>query len=140
MTVLIGILTAVMVIICLFLILLVMVQLPKKEAGAGMAFGGAATDALFGAGSGNVLTKITRNCAIGFFALALILSWASAHQRNTTAGTTSEQWSHKALTPSAPVTPAVAPTSNALPTTGPITAPVTTAPAPAVTAPAATNK
>ena len=48
---------------CILLVLLVLLQLPKKEAGAGMAFGGAATDALFGAGSGNVLTKITKYVA-----------------------------------------------------------------------------
>ena len=35
----------------LFLILLVLVQLPKKEAGLGQAFGSGATDALFGSGS-----------------------------------------------------------------------------------------
>jgi len=57
---LIGLLTVVMVLDCLVLILLVLIQLPKKEAGMGLAFGGAATDALFGAGSGNVLTKITK--------------------------------------------------------------------------------
>ncbi len=54
---LIGLLTVVMVLDCLVLIFLVLIQLPKKEAGAGLAFGGAATDALFGAGSGNVLTQ-----------------------------------------------------------------------------------
>ena len=53
-TFLIWLFTAVIFIDCVLLILLVLVQLPKKEAGAGMAFGGAATDALFGAGSGNV--------------------------------------------------------------------------------------
>src|ERR1035441_10511217 len=57
---LIGLFTVVMVLDCLVLILLVLIQLPKKEAGMGLAFGGAATDALFGAGSGNVLTKITK--------------------------------------------------------------------------------
>ena len=41
----IGILTFVLVVDCLALILLVLIQLPKKEAGAGLAFGGAATDA-----------------------------------------------------------------------------------------------
>ena len=56
---LIGLLTVVMVLDCLALIFLVLIQLPKKDAGAGLAFGGAATDALFGAGSGNVLTKVT---------------------------------------------------------------------------------
>ena len=44
-----------------------LIQLPKKDAGAGLAFGGGATDALFGAGSGNVLTKITKYAATVFF-------------------------------------------------------------------------
>jgi len=70
----IGILTFVMVVDCLALILLVLIQLPKKEAGAGLAFGGAATDALFGAGSGNVLTKITKYAAGTFFVLSIMLS------------------------------------------------------------------
>ena len=67
-------LTAIMVIDCVFLVLLVLVQLPKKEAGMGQAFGGAATDALFGAGSGNVLTKVTKWAAGIFFALAIALT------------------------------------------------------------------
>src|SRR4030095_14058253 len=67
-------LTAVLVLDCLFLILLVLVQLPKKEAGMGQAFGGAATDALFGAGSGNVLTKATKWGAGIFFLLAITLT------------------------------------------------------------------
>jgi preprotein translocase subunit SecG len=36
-----------------------------------MAFGGAAADALFGAGSGNVLTKVTKWATVVFFGLAL---------------------------------------------------------------------
>ena len=59
---------------CLLLILLVLIQLPKKEAGAGIAFGGAATDALFGAGTGNVLTKVTKYATVVFFLLAMVLS------------------------------------------------------------------
>jgi preprotein translocase subunit SecG len=70
----IGLLTVVMVLDCLVLMLLVLIQLPKKEAGAGLAFGGTATDALFGAGSGNVLTKITKYAAGVFFVLAVALS------------------------------------------------------------------
>jgi preprotein translocase subunit SecG len=66
--------TAIMVLDCLFLILLVLVQLPKKEAGMGQAFGGGATDALFGAGSGNVLTKTTKWGAAIFFVLAIMLT------------------------------------------------------------------
>jgi len=80
MTLLIGVLTVLMVLDCLLLILLVLVQLPKKEAGAGIAFGGAATDALFGAGSGNALTKITKWVAGAFFVLALSLSLIKGRQ------------------------------------------------------------
>ena len=68
-----GILTVLLVVNCVLLILLVLVQLPKKDAGAGIAFGGGAADALFGAGSGNVLTKITKWATGIFFAMALIL-------------------------------------------------------------------
>lgn len=71
---LIIVLTVAMVLDCVILSFLVLMQLPKKEAGAGLAFGGAATDALFGAGSGNFLTKATKYSAGVFFALAIILS------------------------------------------------------------------
>jgi preprotein translocase subunit SecG len=67
-------LTAILLLNCLILVLLVLMQLPKKEAGAGLAFGGAATDALFGAGSGNFLTKATKYSAAIFFALSMVLS------------------------------------------------------------------
>ena len=70
-----GILTVLLVINCLLLILLVLVQLPKKDAGVGMAFGGGAADALFGAGSGNVLTKVTKWATVVFFGLALLLGY-----------------------------------------------------------------
>ena len=74
MSFLVGLLTVILVLNCLLLILLVLIQLPKKEASAGLTFGGAATDALFGAGSGNVLTKVTKYAAGVFFVLALSLS------------------------------------------------------------------
>ena len=77
---LIGFLTVVLVLDCLFLVLLILIQLPKKEAGAGIAFGGAATDALFGAGSGTALTKITKYCAGLFLGLALFLSILNAQR------------------------------------------------------------
>ena len=73
MTFIAGILTVLLVLNCILLILLVLVQLPKKDAGAGIAFGGGAADALFGAGSGNVLTKITKWGTGIFFGMALIL-------------------------------------------------------------------
>lgn len=76
MNFLVGILIAAMVLNCVVLILLILVQLPKKDAGAGLAFGGGAADALFGAGSGNALTKITKWTAGIFFGLALLLGYA----------------------------------------------------------------
>jgi len=54
--------------------LLVLIQLPKKEAGMGQAFGGGATDALFGAGSGTALTKMTKYTAVTFFVLTVLIS------------------------------------------------------------------
>jgi preprotein translocase subunit SecG len=80
-----GILTVLLVANCVLLILLVLVQLPKKDAGAGIAFGGGAADALFGAGSGNVLTKITKWATGIFFAMALILGLVkeSANRSNS---------------------------------------------------------
>lgn len=73
MSFVIGILTFVLVVNSAFLILLVLVQLPKKDAGAGMAFGAGTADALFGAGSGNLLTKITGWTAGILLGLSLLL-------------------------------------------------------------------
>jgi protein translocase SecG subunit len=67
-------LTFLLVFDCLILTLLILIQLPKKEAGMGQAFGGSTTDALFGAGSGTALTKMTKYTAGIFFALTLLLS------------------------------------------------------------------
>ncbi|HMC27956.1 MAG TPA: preprotein translocase subunit SecG [Verrucomicrobiae bacterium] len=76
----IGFLTVVLVLDSLILVLLVLVQLPKKEAGIGQAFGGGATDALFGAGSGNALTKMTKYTTGIFFALTLLIYVLYNHQ------------------------------------------------------------
>lgn len=75
MEILIYILTFFLVLDCVFLALLILMQLPKKEAGlGGAAFGGGAVDALVGAGAGNVLTKATKWSAIMFFGLVIVLS------------------------------------------------------------------
>ncbi|MGA2244704.1 MAG: preprotein translocase subunit SecG [Verrucomicrobiota bacterium] len=81
-----GILTFILVLNCLVLILLVLVQLPKKDAGAGMAFGGGAADALFGSGSGNALTKITKWAAVTFLAMSLFLGWVQGASRSDNTG------------------------------------------------------
>jgi protein translocase SecG subunit len=75
MSFVIPILTLLLVFNCMLLILLVLVQLPKKDAGAGIAFGAGTADALFGAGSGNALTKITKYAAGVFLGLSLFLGF-----------------------------------------------------------------
>lgn len=82
MSLIIGVLTALLVLTCLFLGLLVLIQLPKKEAGIGTAFGGGMTDSILGAGSGNVLTAATRYAAATFLVLALGLSILKTREAN----------------------------------------------------------
>lgn len=79
MAIVIGFLTFVLALISLFLILLVLVQLPKKEAGVGMAFGAGMSEMLLGAGSGNVLTRITKYTVGTFLGLSLVLSVMMSH-------------------------------------------------------------
>ena len=107
-------LTAVLVLDCVFLVLLVLVQLPKKEAGMGQAFGGAATDALFGAGSGNVLTKATKWGAALFFALAIALTIMGTYKSTGNSGRLQKLMSEtKPVAPVAPVTePTAVPAAN----------------------------
>ena len=127
MTFVIGLLVFAMVLISIALIFLVLIQLPKKDAGAGVAFGGGATDALFGAGSGTVLTKVTRYAAIAFFSIALLIgfiqSQTSAKSRGANIKKLIDEQSQQL-----PVTqPAPAPTT--VPAVAPSTTPPTTVPA-----------
>ena len=91
---------------CVILVLLVLLQLPKKEAGPGMAFGGGATDALFGAGSGNALTKITKYVAGIFFLLAISMAVLASKQHEKS----SAEALREALSKQSPA-PSSAPTS-----------------------------
>jgi preprotein translocase subunit SecG len=93
---------------CGLLVLLILVQLPKKEAGMGTAFGGGATDALFGAGSGNVLTKLTKYSSGIFLGLALLLSVLIVHQNHQRGQGLQQELQKKAAAPmglSTPTTP-----------------------------------
>ena len=134
MGLLIGFLTVVLVINCLLLILLVLIQLPKKEAGAGLAFGGAASDALFGAGSGNALTKITKYATVAFFLLAMVLSGLQSHYSHREANAFKRAYQQQqSKAPEAPAgLPVAAPQQLA-----PLTLPTNTVPA---AAPPGTNR
>ena len=80
----IGFLTVILALSSAFLIFLILLQLPKKEAGAGVAFGGSTADTLFGAGSGNVLTKLTKYTTTLFLVLCLFLGVLYTHYANRT--------------------------------------------------------
>jgi preprotein translocase subunit SecG len=136
MSFLIGILTFFLVINCALLILLVLVQLPKKDAGAGLAFGGGAADALFGAGSGNALTKITKYSTIIFFALALAIGFMQdhAHRGNSTLFEQQVNEMQKQAPAAAPTTPQM--TSPTAPKNNLLSVPLTDTNAPAAPAPA----
>ena len=131
MSFIVGILTVLLVLNCLLLILLVLIQLPKKDAGAGMAFGGGATDALFGAGSGSALTKITKYATGIFFAMALFLSYLeSSLHKSSSASEFEKQVQQKQMQtpitqPPAASKPAAMPTNDLLsvPLTSPTDAP-----------------
>ena len=110
-----DVLTVILVLDCLFLILLILVQLPKKEAGLGQAFGGGATDALFGPGSGNVLTQLTQWAAGIFLGLGLLLSILYKSERadkglNLKSGSTNQP-----AAPSQPTPPPPVPDTNTTP-------------------------
>ena len=114
MSFIVGILTVLLVLNCLLLILLVLIQLPKKDAGVGMAFGGGAADALFGAGSGNALTKITKYATGIFFIMALVLSyWESSLHKSSSASEFEKQVQQKQMqTPISAPQPVTSPASQ----------------------------
>ncbi|MDP6891822.1 MAG: preprotein translocase subunit SecG [Verrucomicrobiota bacterium] len=74
MNILITLLTWILVLNCFFLVFLILIQLPKKESGSGLAFGGGALDMALGAGAGNMLTRITKFSASLFLGLCMVLA------------------------------------------------------------------
>jgi preprotein translocase subunit SecG len=142
MSILYILLTFLMFVDCVILVLLVLLQLPKKEAGAGMAFGGAATDALFGAGSGNVLTKITKYAAGIFFGLAVFMAVVASWQHQKSSGEALQEALSKGAAPA--TVPSASPSTAPAPCAGmslisnlpPVQTPAPAAPK----TPAGTNK
>lgn len=126
MGLLIALLTLFLVVIALFLGLLILIQLPKKEAGMGAAFGADQAAAIFGAGSGTALSSMTRWCATGFLTLCLVISVLTARNVRAKSEVIEQQ-----------VKGAPTPTATALPGAGlGLPAPTGGEPAPAVEAPA----
>lgn len=82
MSIIIGIGTFVLIIVCVFLVLVVLAQKAKNDGGVGAAMGGGMTEATFGAETGNVLTKATINASIAFFVLSFLLYLGHIYQRS----------------------------------------------------------
>ena len=78
MNIVLGIFTVVLVLISAFLILIVLMQKSKTDAGAA-ALGGGATEAAFGADTGNVLFRGTVKAVIAFFVLSFALYLGNIH-------------------------------------------------------------
>ena len=94
--------TTFLILDCLLLGLLILIQLPKKEAGVGVAFGGGATDALFGAGSGTALSNLTKYTATAFFILVFILSVLNTHARHAGISELKRQMEKQSAMPTVP--------------------------------------
>jgi len=106
MSIVIGILTFVLILLSLFIVLVVLAQ-KSKDGGVGAALGGGATEAAFGAETGNVLSRATINASIAFFILSFALYLGHIYQRKqaATTGGTLPTITVPAATP-APATPA----------------------------------
>ena len=130
-----GILTVFLVLNCILLVLLILTQLPKKDSGAGLAFGGGAADALFGAGSGNVLTKITKYATVVFFVLALFLGYLQdqLHNRNSAAAFEKQLHQQQSQMPMSGLPPASQPATPSV--SQPAAAPANNLPAVPLSAP-----
>jgi preprotein translocase subunit SecG len=115
MSFIVGLLTFLLVLDSAVLIFLVLIQLPKKEAGAGLAFGAGATDALFGAGSGTVLTKVTKYAAAAFFILAFLLAVIQRHRATASTAEFERRLSKPAAGPVVPGSTPAADTAPARP-------------------------
>jgi preprotein translocase subunit SecG len=65
------------ILVCLFLVLVVLLQ-QGRGGGLGGAFGGGATQVFGGRGAGNFMTRLTAACATVFILTSLALAWLSS--------------------------------------------------------------
>jgi preprotein translocase subunit SecG len=141
MSVLIGLLTAIHVLVALFVILLVLMQ-KSSEQGVGAAFGGGMTETVFGAGTTTALVRMTIWCASLLLATTLLLAVLYSHRTKTGGSLMRRTLATMPAAPTGPATEQPAfpfasqPTAPVAPNAG-TTTPSTAAPAaPAQPAPA----
>ncbi len=145
MNILIGILTAVHVLVALFVIVLVLMQ-KSSEQGVGAAFGGGVTETVFGAGTTTALVRMTIYCACALLATTLILAVLHSHRGKGGGSLMQRSLATMPMTPApqsafplaaqpfAPASPETVPATPATATPAPVEKPqdeaATTAPAP----------
>jgi len=99
--------TIIHVLVCVFLILVILLQ-AGKDAGMGAAFGGGGSGTVFGGrGAGSFLGKVTAVCAGIFFITSLSLSFAASYRPSVAGSIKAEQ-----PAPPAPELPSGASTSQ----------------------------
>ena len=112
MWLLLPILLVLHVVVCMLLVLVVLMQLPRSE-GLGAAFGGAVTENIFGAQTTHVLAKFTVWLGVAFFAITLML--AVAYSRRDIARSGIQRELLNSAVPSASPSPASSPAPVASP-------------------------
>jgi preprotein translocase subunit SecG len=121
------VLVPIYVIVCVFLILVVLLQ-QGKGADVSAAFGASSSQTTFGArGATTLLEKITTWSFVAFSILAVVISLIQARPRSSVLAKA------KAAVPVKAAVPAPAPASAGLPASSGATAPAFPAPAPAAT-------
>jgi len=118
-------------------VLLILIQLPKKESGSGLAFGGGTLDMALGAGAGNVLTKLTKVSASLFLLLCLVLAVIGGTDKGGLSERLAGDEAPTATTPTA-TSDLMAPAEGAAPSAPAPTAPEAATPPAAVEKPAET--
>jgi preprotein translocase subunit SecG len=87
-SVLIGLFTAVLVLVCVFMTVIILMQRSSANAGMGTALGGGAAESVFGGETANVLLKNTIIVAVLFFVLSFGLYLGTiAHVKHKAAAT-----------------------------------------------------
>ena len=129
MSVLIGLLTAIHLLVCLFVIVLVLMQ-KSRDQGVGAAFGGGITESVFGAGTTTALVRLTIYCAVSLLVTTLLLAVLHS-RRSASSGSLMQRVIETA--------PAKPPASSALPIAPLTPAEPATPPAAGGSAPVATE-
>jgi preprotein translocase subunit SecG len=127
MWLLLPILLTLHVVVCLLLVLVILMQLPRSE-GLGAAFGSAVTENIFGAQTTHVLAKFTVWLGVAFFAITLLL--AVSYSYRETGRTRIQQELLDSAAPIASPTPVASPAPATSPAASPSAAMSPATPAP----------